>query len=265
MNQLDFTGRHAIVTGGAKGIGYATAERLLDSGAGVTLWDIDEPRLAQAAETLGAKFGAGDARAGGARGAREVHSITVDVSDAVAVASALEATLDTSPVIDIMIANAGVSGIIKNAWDYSLEEWNHLIRQDLTSVFLSCRAVVPQMVARGYGRIVVIASIAGMEGAQTNAAYAAAKAGAIAYTKALGKELAKTGVIANCVAPSAIDTELLGGVTQEYLDKVVLSKMPIGRLGRPEEAAALIAWLASEDCSFCAGAVFDLSGGRAVY
>ncbi len=256
MNQLDFTGRHAIVTGAARGIGYATAERLLASGAGVTLWDVDEPRLTQAAEALGAK--------GGANGG-EIHSLAVDVADAGAVASALEATLDASPVIDIMIANAGVSGIIKNAWDYSLEEWNHLIRHDLTSVFLSCRAVVPQMVARGYGRIVVVSSIAGLEGAPTNAAYAAAKAGAIAYTKALGKELAKTGVIANCLAPSAIDTELLGGVTKEYLENVVLSKMPIGRLGRPEEAAALICWLASEDCSFCAGAVFDLSGGRAVY
>jgi 3-oxoacyl-[acyl-carrier protein] reductase len=256
MNHLDFTGRHAIVTGGAKGIGYATAARLLASGAQVTLWDIDEPRLTQAAEALGA--------AGGAKGA-EVHSIAVDVADAGAVASAMEATLDTDPVIDIMVANAGISGIIKNAWDYSLEEWNHLIRQDLTSVFLSCRAVVPQMVARGYGRIVVVSSIAGLEGAPTNAAYAAAKAGAIGYTKALGKELAKTGVIVNSLAPSGIDTELLAGVTQDYLDKVVLSKMPIGRLGRPEEAAALIAWLASEDCSFCAGAVFDLSGGRAVY
>lgn len=260
MNQLDFTGRHAIVTGGAKGIGYATAERLLASGAGITLWDIDEPRLAQAAETLGAIGGA----KGGADGG-DVHSFTVDVSDAGAVVSAMEATLDVSPVIDIMIVNAGIAGIIKNAWDYSLEEWNHLIRLNLTSVFLSCRAVVPQMVARGYGRIVVVSSIAGLEGAPTNAAYTAAKAGAIGYTKALGKELAKTGVIANCLAPSAIDTELLGGVTQDYLDKVVLSKMPIGRLGRPEEAAALICWLASEDCSFCAGAVFDLSGGRAVY
>jgi 3-oxoacyl-[acyl-carrier protein] reductase len=254
MNQLDFTGRHAIVTGGAKGIGYATAERLLASGAGVTLWDIDEPRLAQAAGTLGDSSGGGD-----------VYSIGVDVADAGAVASAMEATLDASPVIDIMIANAGISGIIKNAWDYSLEEWNHLIRQDLTSVFLTCRAVVPQMVARGYGRIVVVSSIAGLEGAPTNAAYAAAKAGAIGYTKALGKELAKTGVLVNCLAPSGIETEMLGGVTPEYLDKVVLSKMPIGRLGQPEEAAALIAWLASEDCSFCTGAVFDLSGGRAVY
>ena len=252
MNHLDFEGRHAIITGGAKGIGYATAERLLASGAAVTLWDVDEPRLAQAAEKLGT--GGGD-----------VHSIAVDVSDAGAVGSAMEATLDANPVIDIMIANAGISGTIKNAWDYSLEEWNRLLRQDLTSVFLSCRAVVPQMVARGYGRIVVVASIAGLEGAPTNAAYAAAKAGAIGYTKSIGKELAKTGVFVNCLAPSGIETELLSGVTQEYLDKVVLSKMPIGRLGQPEETAALIAWLASEDCSFCAGAVFDLSGGRAVY
>jgi 3-oxoacyl-[acyl-carrier protein] reductase len=251
MNDLDFQGRSAIVTGGAKGIGYATAERLLASGAAVCLWDIDEPRLSAAAATLSAKG--------------EVHSVTVDVADAGAVASAMEATLDLCPVVDVLIANAGISGIIKNAWDYSLEEWNRLIRTDLTSVFLCCRAVVPYMIERGYGRIVVIASIAGMEGAQTNAAYSAAKAGAIGYTKALGKELAKTGVIANCVAPSAIDTEMLGDVTQEYLDQVVLARMPIGRPGRPEEAAALIAWLASEDCSFCTGAVFDLSGGRAVY
>ena len=251
MNDLDFQGRSAIVTGGAKGIGYATAERLLDSGAAVCLWDIDEPRLAAAAATLSA--------------VGEVHSFTVDVADAGAVVSTMEATLDLCPVVDVLIANAGISGIIKNAWDYSLEEWNRLIRTDLTSVFLCCRTVVPYMIERGYGRIVVVASIAGMEGAPTNAAYSAAKAGAIGYTKALGKELAKTGVIANCVAPSAIDTEMLGDVTQEYLDKVVLAKMPIGRPGRPEEAAALIAWLASEDCSFCTGAVFDLSGGRAVY
>jgi len=251
MNDLDFQGRSAIVTGGAKGIGYATAERLLDSGAAVCLWDIDEPRLTAAAATLSAKG--------------EVHSVTVDVTDAGAVTSAMEATLDFCPVVDVLIANAGISGIIKDAWDYTLEEWNRLLRADLTSVFLCCRAVVPHMIERGYGRIVVVASIAGMEGAQTNAAYSAAKAGAIGYTKALGKELAKTGVIANCIAPSAIDTEMLGDVTQEYLDQVVLARMPIGRPGRPEEAAALIAWLASEDCSFCTGAVFDLSGGRAVY
>jgi 3-oxoacyl-[acyl-carrier protein] reductase len=251
MNQIDLQDRTAIVTGGAKGIGYATAKRLLDSGAVVCLWDNDETRLLQAESALSAEG--------------EVHGVIVDVSDPGAVASAMDATLDHHPVIDIMIANAGVAGIIKSAWEYSLDEWNYLLGQDLTSVFLSCRAVLPYMLERRYGRIVVVSSIAGLEGAPTNAAYTAAKAGAVGFTKALGKELAQTGVIANCVTPSGIETELLGGVTKEYLETVVLSKMPVGRLGRPEEAAALIAWLASEDCSFNLGAVFDLSGGRAVY
>jgi 3-oxoacyl-[acyl-carrier protein] reductase len=251
MNKLDFEGRTAIVTGGAKGIGYATAERLLGSGAAVVLWDRDAPRLEKAKSDLSAKG--------------RVRAVTVDVTDAEAVSAAMDATLEACPAIDAMIANAGIAGIIKSAWDYSLEEWDRLIVEDLTSVFLCCRAVVPHMLERGYGRIVVVSSIAGLEGAPTNAAYTAAKAGAIGYTKALGKELAKTGVIANCVAPSGIETELLADVTREYLDTVVLAKMPIGRLGQPAEAAALIAWLASEDCSFCAGAVFDLSGGRAVY
>lgn len=251
MNQLDYQGRAVIVTGGAKGIGYATADRLLDSGAGVVLWDIDEERLHEAAKILSAKG--------------TVYGFTVDVSDAGAVASAMEATLDACPIIDAMICNAGVAGIIKEAWNYSLEEWNRLLRVNLTSVFLCSRVAVPHMLERGYGRIVIVSSIAGMEGAATNAAYSAAKAGAIGYTKALGKELAKAGIMVNGVAPSGIETELLSGVTREYLDSVVLSRMPIGRLGQAEEAAALIAWLASEDCSFSAGAIFDLSGGRAVY
>jgi len=251
MNKLDFSGRTAIVTGGAKGIGFATAERLLDGGASLCLWDVDERRLARAAEALSEKG--------------EVTGLVADVGDAGAVAAAMEATRDAHPVIDILIANAGIAGIIKDAWDYTLEEWNRLLRIDLTSVFLCCRAVVPQMVERNYGRIVVVSSIAGMEGAPRNAAYSAAKAGAIGFTKALGKELAQSGVIVNCVTPSGIETELLGDVTPEYLDKSVLSKMPIGRLGQPEEAAAMIAWLASQDCSFSTGAVFDLSGGRAVY
>jgi len=251
MNRLDFSGRTAIVTGGAKGIGFSTAERLLDGGAGVCLWDLDERRLARATEALSERG--------------EVTGLVVDVGDAGAVAAAMEATRDAHPVVDILVANAGIAGIIKDAWDYTLEEWHRLLRVDLTSVFLCCRAVVPQMVERKYGRIVVVSSIAGMEGAPRNAAYSAAKAGAIGFTKALGKELAQSGVIVNCVTPSGIETELLGDVTQEYLEKTVLAKMPIGRLGQPEEAAAMIAWLASEDCSFSTGAVFDLSGGRAVY
>ncbi len=250
MNTFDLQGRTAIVTGGAKGIGFATAERMLASGAAVSLWDIDGERLKEAAQAL--------ARRG------DVHSVVADVSDADAVAGAMKATLARFPAVDIMIANAGIAGIIKNAWDYTTDDWQRLIGHDLTSVFLSCRAVLPQMLERGYGRVVVVSSIAGMEGAATNAAYSAAKAGAVGFTKALGKELAQTGVIVNCVTPSGIDTELLADVTEEYMAGV-LARMPIGRLGRPEEAAALITWLASEDCSFTTGAVFDLSGGRAVY
>lgn len=250
MNKLDFQGRTAIVTGGAKGIGYATAVRMLESGACVCLWDADERRLVQATEELSTKG--------------EVHSAVVDVGDAGMVSAAMSATLDACPVIDILVANAGIAGIIQNAWDYTLEEWNRLIRVDLTSVFLCCRAALPHMLERGYGRVVVVSSIAGMEGAAKNAAYTAAKAGAIGFTKALGKELAKTGVIVNCVTPSGIETELLADVTPEYMEDIV-SRMPMGRLGQPAEAASLIAWLASEDCSFSTGAVFDLSGGRAVY
>ncbi len=250
MNELDLSGRAAIVTGGAKGIGYATAERLLKSGARVCLWDMDKARLEQAERTLS--------------GLGEVRGVALDVSDENAVAAATVETLATSPVIDILVCNAGVAGIIKNAWDYSLEEWTRLQRMDLTSVFLTCRAVIPHMLERGYGRIVIVSSIAGMEGAPKNAAYSAAKAGAIGFTKALGKELAQSGIIVNAVTPSAIDTEMLGDVTPEYMEGVV-ARMPIGRLGQPEEAAALIAWLSSEDCSFSTGAVFDLSGGRAVY
>ena len=250
MNHLDFLGRAAIVTGAAQGIGYATAARLLDSGAGVSLWDADQTRLAEAVESLAGK------------GA--VHSVAVDVSDADAVASATESSLDAFPVIDVMVCNAGIAGIIKSAWEYSLAEWERLLRVDLTSVFLSCRAIMPHMLERRYGRIVTVSSIAGMEGAANNAAYSAAKAGVIGFTKALGKELARTGVIVNCVTPSGIETELLQQIEPRYRNDV-LARMPIGRFGQPDEAAALIAWLASEDCSFSTGAVFDLSGGRAVY
>ena len=250
MNTLDLNGRTAIVTGAAKGIGYATAQRMLESGAAVSLWDLDEHRLAQAADSLSAHG--------------TVHHVAADVAEEDAVTAAMATTLEACPAIDILVANAGIAGIIKDAWDYTLEEWDRLLRIDLTSVFLSCRAVIPHMMARGYGRIVIVSSIAGMEGAPRNAAYSAAKAGAIGFTKALGKELAKSGIIVNCVAPSGIKTELLDDVTQEYLD-FVLSRMPIGRLGTVDEAASLVAWLASEDCSFSTGTVFDLSGGRAVY
>ena len=250
MNRIDLDGRTAIVTGAAKGIGFATAERLLASGAAVSLWDIDAAALARAEDTLSAKG--------------TVQAVTMDAAAPESVEAAMAATIARFPTVEILVANAGVAGVMKRGWEHSVADWDRLIRLDLTSVFLACRAAVPHMLEHGYGRIVVVSSIAGMEGAANNAAYSAAKAGAIGFTKALGKELAQSGVLVNCVTPSGIDTPMLNDVTPEYL-KAVLSRMPIGRLGRPEEAAAMIAWLCSADCSFSAGAVFDLSGGRAVY
>lgn len=250
MHRYDFEGRAAIVTGGAQGIGFATAERLLNSGAAVSLWDIDADTLAAAVEALSA--------------IGPTQGIACDVSDWETVRVAMDETLSRYPRVDAMIANAGRVGIIKPAWEYTLEEWDALIRADLSGVFYSCKACVPHMLESGYGRIVVVSSIAGMEGASNNAAYSAAKAGAIGYSKALGKELAKSGILVNCVAPSGIDTPFIDDVRGPYMD-FVLSRMPIGRLGRAEETASLICWLASEENSFSAGAVFDSSGGRAVY
>ena len=250
MNEFDLEDRTAIVTGGAKGIGYAAAGRMVASGGAVSLWDLDAESLANAAEALAAK------------GA--VQQLCVDVTDSAAVDAAFADTLAWRPGVDILIANAGVAGVMKKAFEHTDADWDRMLRRNLTSVFRCCRAVLPHMVGRGYGRIVIVSSIAGMEGAANNAGYSAAKAGAIGLTKALGKELAGSGVIANCVTPSGIDTEILAGLTRDYLD-AVLSRMPMGRLGRPDEVAALITWLASEECSFSTGAVFDASGGRAVY
>lgn len=250
MNKIDLEGRTAVITGAAKGIGKACAERFLASGAQVSLWDRDEDVLAETAQTLGQPD--------------RIHTCVLDCADEAATEKAARQTFGRFSVIDICVANAGIAGINKPIWEYSLGEWNRLINIDLTSTFLTTRTFVPHMVDQGYGRIVIVSSIAGLEGAANNAAYSAAKAGAIGYTKALGKELATTGVLVNGVAPSGIDTPLLGDITPEYLHAVV-SKMPMARLGKAEESAALIAWLCSEDCSFSTGAIFDNSGGRAVY
>jgi 3-oxoacyl-[acyl-carrier protein] reductase len=250
VNEFDLKGRVAIVTGGAKGIGYAAARRLVGSGAAVSLWDLDAEGMATAARALAPK------------GA--VQQVRVDVTATDAVEAAFADTLAWRPGVDILIANAGVAGVMKKAFEHTDADWDRMLSRNLTSVFRCCRAVLPHMVGRGYGRIVIVSSIAGMEGAANNAGYSAAKAGAIGFTKAIGKELAGTGVIANCVTPSGIDTEILDDLTEDYLD-AVLSRMPLGRLGRADEVAALIAWMASEECSFSTGAVFDASGGRAVY
>ncbi|HJO71902.1 MAG TPA: SDR family NAD(P)-dependent oxidoreductase [Rhodospirillales bacterium] len=223
---------------------------MVASGAAVSLWDREAERLTATADALPAK------------GA--VHWVRVDVTDSRAVDAAFADTLAWRPFIDILIVNAGVAGGMKMAFEYTDEDWERMLGENLTSVFRCCRTVLPHMVGRGYGRIVVVSLIAGMEGAASNAGYSVAKAGAIGFTKALGKELAASGVFVNCVASSGIDTEILAGLTRDYLD-AALSRMPMGRLWRPEEVAALITWLASEECSFSTGAVFDASGGRAVY
>lgn len=250
MHRYDFAGRSVIVTGAAKGIGLATAERMLDSGAEVSLWDIDEKALSAATAGLAD------------RGA--VQALVCDAGDWTSVERAMADTLARFAKVDAMVANAGIAGTIKPAWEQTLDDWERLIRVDLSSVFYACKATIPHMLERGYGRIVVVSSIAGLEGAPNNAAYSAAKAGAIGFTKAVGKELAKSNIMVNAVAPSGIDTPLLGDVTGPYLE-FVLSKMPIGRLGLASETASLICWLASEENSFSGGAVFDSSGGRAVY
>jgi len=245
MNQIDLKGRVAAVTGGARGIGYAIAARFVQSGAKVALWD-----LANAERSASQLQGA--------------IGVAMDVTQEKSVAGALAETERRLGPVDILVASAGITGPTLSVADYSLDAWQKVIDVDLTGVFLCDRAVVPGMSRRNYGRIVNIASIAGKEGNPNAAAYAAAKAGVIALTKALGKELAGTGVRVNCVAPAVIKTEILDQVSDEFV-QFMLSKIPMGRFGTVEEAAALVAWLASEDCSFSTGAVFDLSGGRATY
>jgi NAD(P)-dependent dehydrogenase (short-subunit alcohol dehydrogenase family) len=248
MNRLDFAGRNAIVTGGAQGIGRAIVERLVGSGARVRIWDRDQKLLAQTVGNLGSQV-SGDA---------------IDVTDAEAIARGTKGALEALGKIDLLVNNAGIAGMTKPVVEYPVDEWRRVIDIDLTGPFLCCRAVVPHMVKAGYGRIVNIASIAGKEGNPNAAAYGAAKGGLIAFTKSLGKELAQSGVLVNCVTPAAAQTAILEQVTPEFA-KFMLSKIPMGRFVKVEEIAALACWLASADCSFSTAGVFDISGGRATY
>ncbi|MEX0921975.1 MAG: SDR family NAD(P)-dependent oxidoreductase [Rhodovibrionaceae bacterium] len=247
-NSIDLKGKRAIVTGGARGIGLAIAARFLKSGARVALWDRDDARARQAAEELDG----------------EVHVEALDVTDTAAVEAALQATEAAQGPSDILVTSAGITGPVATVADYDPADWKRVIEIDLVGVYACLRAVAPGMTTRGYGRIVNIASIAGKEGNPNASAYSAAKAGVIALTKSLGKELAESGVLVNAVAPAVIETELFEQMTQAHIDYMV-SKIPMGRVGQPEEAAALVAWLSSEECSFSTGATFDLSGGRATY
>jgi 3-oxoacyl-[acyl-carrier protein] reductase len=250
MNQIDLSGRTAIVTGSARGIGHAIAERLLASGAKLSLWDRDAAALETATRAL--------------RERGEVHGAVVDVTDDVSIAAAVRAITEQFGGIDILVNNAGIAGGSKPSWEFTPAEWREVIEIDLTSVFLCCRAVVSVMRPRGWGRIVNIASIAGKEGNPNAAHYSAAKAGVIGFTKALGKELATSGILVNCITPAVIETDILKQITPQHVE-YMRSKIPMGRFGKREEAAALVAWLCSEDCSFTTGGVFDLSGGRATY
>jgi 3-oxoacyl-[acyl-carrier protein] reductase len=250
MNKIDLNGRKAIVTGGARGIGYAITERLLDSGASCSLWDRDPARLAAAGKKLSP--------------ANRVHTATVDITLPESVEAAVEATFEHLGGIDILVNNAGIAGVTKPTWEMTPAEWREVIEVNLLGPFHCCRAVVPKMIENKYGRIVNIASIAGKEGNPNASHYSASKAGVVALTKSLGKELAKTGVLVNCITPAVIQTEILDTVPQTHID-YMRSRIPMDRFGRKEEAAAMVAWLCSEDCSFSTGAVFDLSGGRATY
>jgi len=250
MNNIDLNGRTAIVTGGAKGIGYAIAERLLRSGATVTVWDIDPDRLGQAATTLD--------------NSGPVSTDVVDVTDPDAVSAAAERALAAMGKIDILVNNAGAVGTIGPVWEQPIENWERMLKLNLTGPFLCCRAVVPAMLEAGYGRIVNIASNAGKVGIRNNSPYAAAKAGVVSLTKSLAKDTAKSGVLVNCITPGGANTELFDDLSAEYRAQIETA-MELGRLVEPPEIAALAAWLASEDCSFSTGAVFDISGGRADY
>ena len=250
MNSIDLKGRRAVVTGGAQGLGRAIAERLQMSGAAVYVWDFDRAAMKEAQT---------DWPAGGPAGFMEV-----DVSDPQAVETALQETRGNTDVIDILVNNAGISGPNLPTWEYGIEDWRRVIDIDLTGPFLVSRAVVPVMRETGYGRIVNIASVAGKEGNPNAPAYSAAKAGLIALTKSLGKELAGSGVLVNCVTPAAVETRIFAQMSQNHID-FMLSKIPLARFGLPQEIAAMVAWLCSEDCSFSTGGVFDQSGGRATY
>jgi NAD(P)-dependent dehydrogenase (short-subunit alcohol dehydrogenase family) len=251
MNQLDLTGRVAVITGGAQGIGYAIAQRMLKSGCAVALWDINKERLAQARAALSA-FGPA------------VSQQAVELTDDGEVEAATQATLREMKRLDILVNSAGITGGNGTTWELAPDVWRRVIEVNLIGCYLTCRAVVPHMIKAGYGRIVNIASVAGKEGNPNASHYSASKAGLIGLTKSLGKELAKTGVLVNAVTPAAAKTPIFDSMKPEHIE-YMLARIPMGRFLEVNEAASMVAWLCTEDCAFSTGAVFDLSGGRSTY
>jgi 3-oxoacyl-[acyl-carrier protein] reductase len=252
MNLLDMKGRHAVITGGATGLGFAIAQRMLASGARVTIWDRDVPGMAQAAEQLRK----------GQLGA-VVNTVQVDVTDH---ASVVQATAQSVALagVDVLVNSAGITGPNVKVWDYPVDAWRQVFDVNVHGLFHCCRELSVHMKARNYGRIVNIASVAGKDGNPNASAYSASKAAVIGLTKSLGKELADTGVRVNCVTPAAVKTAIFDQMTPEHI-QFMLSKIPMARFGEPEEVAAMVTWLSTEECSFSTGAVFDLSGGRSTY
>lgn len=243
-----FKGRVAVVTGGASGIGFAVAQRIIAEGGRAAVWDVDAKASAAAAVKLG----------------KEALSVAVDVSNEASVNEAAAQTVKAFGHIDILVTSAAITGPNATTWDYPPDKWRQVIDINVNGVFYCCRAVVPPMQRQDYGRIVNIASIAGKEGNANAPAYSTSKAAVIGLTKSLGKELAKTKITVNCVTPAAVKTPIFDQMTQAHID-FMLSKIPMGRFGLVDEVAGLVTWLASEECSFSTGAVFDVSGGRATY
>jgi len=250
MNKIDLTGRVAVITGGAQGIGYATAERMLASGASVVLWDRNPQSLAEAEQALSAKG--------------SVKTVLVELVQEASVKAAAESTLTQCGKVDILVNNAGITGGNATTWELDSQVWQDVIQVNLVAPYFVCKALVPAMIAAGYGRIVNIASIAGKEGNPNASHYSASKAGLIALTKSLGKELAQKGIMVNAITPAAAQTPIFDSMTQEHID-FMLSKIPMGRFVEVDEIAAMASWLVSADCSFSTGAVFDISGGRGTY
>ncbi len=250
MNQIDLKDRVAVVTGGAQGIGYATTARLLTSGARVVIWDIDAARTAAACAAL--------APLGRVRGER------VELTDDAAVAAATASTVASEGRIDILVNNAGITGGNATTWDLEPAVWRQVIEVNLIAPYLTCRHVVQHMLAQGYGRIVNIASVAGKEGNPNASHYSASKAGLIALTKSLAKEVATKGVLVNAITPAVAKTAMFDQMQQSHID-YMLGKIPMGRFVEVDEIAAMVAWLSSEECSFSTGAVFDITGGRSTY
>ena len=246
MNKIDLQDKVAIVTGGVQGFGLAVVERFLNSGANVVMWENDK-KLLDEFQTIS-----------------NVHKIKTDVSNAESVEAAVNETINKCGKIDILVNNAGIAGPNHKTWEYPNDDWQKVIDIDLTGVFYCCKYVVPQMIKNNYGRIVNVASIAGKEGNPNAMPYSAAKAGVIAITKSLGKELADKNIAVNCITPAAAKTRIFDQISQEHID-YMLSKIPRNRFLKVEELASMVAWLVSEENSYTTSAIFDLSGGRATY